>query len=430
MKKLSYILVVLISVWLGGCNDSSDALPYGYVETTQEGSSTIVLKGYENYSDGFDVFKAEGFDNPFYIQEKKFIGKAYRFATGKGEKLADMTEVPDDEAWQESIEIIEGKNYWIRYKAIVKYVYLKVRVAYINGNNVGIEYIVSGDQDRDVTENLNANITTGGNVSVTSYEIPYLNSANVYVDHYVEMEGKQVLNFALEWNAEKKHAAWVAFSFDEVTSKDVVSRTNAWDVDPKLSTDMQVGEEQHKSDGYDKGHICASEDRVYSKEANEQTFYYSNMSPQISSFNQGFWQKLEAQVQKWGRSTPTTYDKVYVTKGGTINQLLVSFTGLIKAADSLYPTTDENGFTIRGLACPKYYYMAVLSEKGDTYHAIGFWIEHREDLPKKPTAEEIKKYAVSIDKLEEYTGLDFFCNLPDVIEDEVESSCNVNDWAW
>lgn len=239
-----------------------------------------------------------------------------------------------------------------------------------------------------------------------------------------------MLNFALEWNAEKKHAAWVAFSFDELTSKDVVSRTNAWDVDPKLSTDMQVGEEQHKSDGYDKGHICASEDRVYSKEANEQTFYYSNMSPQISSFNQGFWQKLEAQVQKWGRSTPTTYDKVYVTKGGTINQLLVSFTGLIKAADSLYPTTDENGFTIRGLACPKYYYMAVLSEKGDTYHAIGFWIEHREDLPQKPTAEEIKKYAVSIDKLEEYTGLDFFCNLPDVIEDEVESSCNVNDWAW
>lgn len=430
MKKLSYILVVLISVWLGGCNDSSDALPYGYVETTQEGSSTIVLKGYENYSDGFNVFKAEGFDSPFYIQEKKFIGKAYHFATGKGEKLADMTEVPDDEAWQESIEIIEGKNYWIRYKAIVKYVYLKVRVAYINGNNVGIEYIVGGDQDRDITENLNANIATGGNVSVTSYEIPYLNSANVYVDHYVEMEGKQVLNFALEWNAEKKHAAWVAFSFDELTSKDVVSRTNAWDVDPKLSTDMQVGEEQHKSDGYDKGHICASEDRVYSKEANEQTFYYSNMSPQISSFNQGFWQKLEAQVQKWGRSTPTTYDKVYVTKGGTINQLLVSFTGLIKAADSLYPTTDENGFTIRGLACPKYYYMAVLSEKGDTYHAIGFWIEHREDLPKKPTAEEIKKYAVSIDKLEEYTGLDFFCNLPDVIEDEVESSCNVNDWAW
>ena len=430
MKKLSYILVLLISVWLGGCDDSSDALPYGYIETTQEGSSTMVLKGYENYTDGFNVFKAEGFDSPFYIQEKKFVGKAYRFAAVNDGKLTDMTEVPADEAWQESIEIVEGKNYWMRYKTFVKYVFLKVRVAYINGNNVGIEYVTGGTKDRDITENLNANIASGDNVSVTSYEIPYLNSANTYVDHYVEMEGKQVLNYALEWDAAKKHAAWVAFSFDEVTSKDVVSRTNAWAVDPELPAEMQVEEAQHKSDGYDKGHICASEDRVYSKEANEQTFYYSNMSPQISSFNQGFWQKLEAQVQKWGRSTPTTYDKVYVTKGGTINQLLVSFTGIVKAGDNLYPTTDENGFTIHGLACPKYYYMAILSEKGDAYHAIGFWIAHREDLPKNPTVDEMKKCAVSIDELEEYTGLDFFCNLPDVIEEEVESSINLSDWAW
>lgn len=430
MKKLSYVLILLISVWLGGCDDSSDALPYGYIGTTQEGSSTMVLKGYENYSDGFNVFEAEGFDAPFYIQEKKFVGKAYRFAAGNDGKLTDMTEVPTDEAWQESIEIVEGKNYWMRYKTFVKYVFLKVRVAYINGNNVGIEYVIGGTKDRDLTENLNANIVSGDNVSVTSYEIPYLNSANLYVDHYVEMEDKQVLNYALEWNAEKKHAAWVAFSFDEVTSKDVVSRTDAWDVDPGLPADMQTTEAQHKSDGYDKGHICASEDRVYSKEANEQTFYYSNMSPQISSFNQGFWQKLEARVQKWGRSTPTTYDKVYVTKGGTINQLLISFTGLVKAGDSLYPTTNENGFTIHGLACPKYYYMAILSEKGDAYHAIGFWIAHREDLPKQPTVDELKKYAVSIDELEEYTGLDFFCNLPDVIEDEVESSFNTSDWAW
>ena len=54
----------------------------------------------------------------------------------------------------------------------------------------------------------------------------------------------------------------------------------------------------------------------------------------------------------------------------------------------------------------------------------------KEDWPKKPTADQLKACAVSIDDLEVNTGLDFFCNLPDVIEDEVESSCNVNDWAW
>lgn len=426
MKKNAYILVLLLlSVWLGGC-ESSDAPLNGYIEQTQEGSVTLVMKGYENPSAGFSVLQPEGFQSPFYIQDKKFVGKKYQFAP----QVDAATKIPTDIEWQQSIDIVDGNKYWVRYKASKTYTYLNMRVAYIEGNNVGIEYVIAGIKDRDLTENLNANIVSGDNVSVTSYEIPYLNSANLYVDHYVEMEGKQMLNYALEWNAEKKHAAWVAFSFDEVTSKDVVSRTDAWDVDPGLPADMQTTEAQHKSDGYDKGHICASEDRVYSKEANEQTFYYSNMSPQISSFNQGFWQKLEARVQKWGRSTPTTYDKVYVTKGGTINQLLISFTGLVKAGDSLYPTTNENGFTIHGLACPKYYYMAILSEKGDAYHAIGFWIAHREDLPKQPTVDELKKYAVSIDELEEYTGLDFFCNLPDVIEDEVESSFNTSDWAW
>ena len=426
MKKLSYILFLLVSVWLGGCSDSSDALPYGYIETTWEGSSTIVLKGYENSADGFSVFEPKGFDAPFYLKEKKFVGKKYLFAP----QSDATTESPANVEWQESIDVVNGNKYWVRYKASKTYTYLKLRVAYIEGNNVGIEYAIAGTADRDLTENLNANAASGDNVSVTSYEIPYLNSANTYVSHFVEMDGKQVLNFALEWNAEKKHAAWVAFSFDEVTSKDAVSRTDAWAVDPGLPAEMQTTEAMHKSDGYDKGHICASEDRVYLKEANEQTFYYSNMSPQISSFNQGFWAKLEKQVQTWGRSTPATYDKVYVTKGGTLNKLHISFTGIVKAADGLFPATDESGFTPKGLACPKYYFMAILSEKGDTYHAIGFLIEHREDLPKSPTAEQLKSYAVSIDELEEQTGLDFFCNLPDVIEEEVESACNVSDWAW
>lgn len=427
MKKLTYILVLLLGVCLGGC-ESSDAPLNGYIENTLEGSITLVVKGYENPSAGFSVVQPEGFHSPFYIQEKKFVGKAYLFAP-----LADISkEVPGDIEWQESIEVVNGNSYWVRYKSSKAYIFLKLRVAYITGNNVGIEYIVSSSQDRDLTENLNANVVSGDNVSVTSYEIPYLNSANTYVDHYVTVEGKQVLNFALEWNAEKKHAAWVAFSFDEITCQQNVKRQDQdpFMSDPDLPVEMQVTDAEHRNDGYDRGHLCASADRLYSREANDQTFYYSNISPQISSFNQGFWQGLEERVQKWGRAIPATYDKVYVTKGGTVNQLLYDFTGKIKSGDSLYPTTDENGFTAKGLACPKYYFMAILSEKEGNYHAIGFLVEHSENLTKNPKADELKKYAVSIDELEESTGLDFFCNLPDVIEEEVESTYNENDWAW
>lgn len=82
---------------------------------------------------------------------------------------------------------------------------------------------------------------------------------------------------------------------------------------------------------------------------------------------------MEKQVQTWGRSTQqSVYDKVYVTKGGTINKLLTNFTGTLKANDQLYPTTDADGKTVRGLIVPAYYYMAILSEKNGVYKTIGF----------------------------------------------------------
>ena len=163
---------------------------------------------------------------------------------------------------------------------------------------------------------------------------------------------------------------------------------------------MEVTESMHKSDGYDKGHLVASEDRVYCRDANRQTFYYANISPQIGVFNQKYWAALEKQVQTWGRSTQqSVYDKVYVTKGGTINKLLTNFTGTLKANDQLYPTTDADGKTVRGLIVPAYYYMAILSEKNGVYKTIGFYVPHAETLPQKPTADDFLVYAVSIDKL-------------------------------
>lgn len=434
MKKLSLMFVLALGLCFTGCNDDSDVPANGYIETTQQGSSTVILKGYANSNDGFSVFETEEFTNPFYIQDKKFTGSAWRFVQAGEGALESMTGLPADNAWQETAEVIEGKNYWARYKGATKYTFLKLRVAYIQGNNVAIEYIVDSSKDRDLSENGNANAAVGDNVSVTSYEIPYLNAANHYVAHFVETNGEQMLNYALEWNEEKQHAAWVAFSFDKITAQKNVQRApdDAWSQDPELPEGIKQPEESnHKSDGYDKGHLCASNDRAYSEEANWQTFYYTNISPQFSSFNQGFWQGLEEQVQQWGASCLSdVYDKLYITKGGTIDNLLINFKGTVAAADSKYPTTDANGFTPKGLACPKYYFMAILAQKGDTYHAIGFWVEHKEDWPKKPTADQLKACAVSIDDLEVNTGLDFFCNLPDVIEDEVESSCNVNDWAW
>ena len=416
MKKHLFILGLALTLFNVGCDDQN-TIPNGYVQTTQEGASTLVLKGYENAALGFSVFQPEGFDSPFYIQDKKFAGNAYSFTQVAAARLDEMTTVPANVEWQSDATVTAGAAYWARYAASSVYRFVKFRVTDITGNNVTIEYVVTDQTEERPNDNVNAN-TGYDNVSVTGYEIPHLNDQNVYADHYVTMDGVQILNYALEWDNTKRHANWVAFTFDTTTSADNVKRTDAWSVDPKLPAEMQVQESDHKNDGFDKGHLCASEDRVYLKEANEQTFYYSNMSPQLKDFNGGFWRKLETRVQTWGRSTADgVYDKVYVTKGGTLNKLLKNFKGTTVNGGT--PTTDANGFTIHGLACPEYYFMAVLSQKDDVFHAIAFLVPHKEGMTENPSSDELKEYVVSVDKLEEETGIDFFCNLPDVLENEV-----------
>lgn len=427
MKKHFFILGLALALFNVGC-DNQNTIPNGYVQTTQQGASTQVLKGYENAALWFSVFQPEEFDSPLYIQDKKFSGKAYSFTQVAAARLDEMTTVPANVEWQSDATVTAGAAYWARYAASSVYRFVKFRVTDISGNNVTIEYVVTDQTEDRPNDNVNANAGYA-NVSVTGYEIPHLNDQNVYADHYVTMDGVKILNYALEWDNSKRHANWVAFTFDTTTSADVVKRTDAWAVDPQLPAEMQTQESDHKGDGFDKGHLCASEDRVYLKEANEQTFYYSNMSPQLNDFNGGFWGKLEARVQTWGRSTTAgTYDKVYVTKGGTLNKLLKNFKGTAVSGGT--PTTDANGFTIHGLACPEYYFMAILSQKDDVFHAIAFLVPHKEGLPKNPSSDNFKQYVVSVDKLEEETGIDFFCNLPDVIENEVEAAYNLNDWAW
>lgn len=408
-------------------------MPGDYVETTAEGASVIVLKGYENPGLEFNVLKPSGFEYPFYIQEKVFKGKNYSFVEASESRLDAMTTAPVGTTWQETVPVTAGKVYWVRYEYPNLYHYLKLRVAYIRGNAVGVEYAQTEITSTGPNANSNFHLLADWPASC-NLEIPSIHESDgIYREHYVDYSGQHIMNLATSWNPVFRHTSWVAFSFDKTTAADNVKRTDTWAWDPAydFATMGGVEESEHKSDGYDKGHLCASEDRVYCTEANNQTFYYTNISPQIALFNQKYWMYLEQQVQKWGRSTlQGTYDKVYVTKGGTLNKLLTNFTGTMKGGDGKYPETNAEGFSIHGLAVPAYYYMAILAEKGDTYHAIGFLVPHSELLPQKPTAGDFQVYAVSIDKLEQETGIDFFCNLPDVIEDEVESLYDVNDWAW
>lgn len=419
-------LILLMAVCLVACDNEQQPIN-GYIGTTQTDSESVVLKGYIDSSKGFSVFKPAGFDSPFYIQDKNFFGKAFTFVPAVEERLDEMKNIPTS-GWATTAKIVQNATYWACYSSMYERKYVKLRVAYIWDNEVGVEYVIEKSETRP---NANSNLLSD-NEAARGFEMPRLNADNYFAAHYVNYKNADRMNLAVEWNAELKHSNWVAFSFDAVTAEDNVSRTDTWMWDPMIPFEQGgVEEANHKSDGFDKGHICASEDRVYTKEANEQTFYYTNISPQLNQFNGGFWLQLENRVRVWGRSTRSgTYDKVYVCKGGTLNHLHKNFEASKKGSDGKVPTADENGLTIHGLAVPAYYFMALMAEKDGQFEAMGFLLPHSVDLPSKPSFDDLKAEAISIDELEELTGLDFFCNLPDELEEAAESVLNTDAWNW
>jgi endonuclease G len=73
-------------------------------------------------------------------------------------------------------------------------------------------------------------------------------------------------------------------------------------------TDFSI---DYQKSGYDRGHLAPAEDMWYSMETMVQSFFYSNMSPQLPRFNLGVWKKLEMQMRNWA----VEYDNLYVVTG-------------------------------------------------------------------------------------------------------------------
>ncbi len=247
-------------------------------------------------------------------------------------------------------------------------------------------------------------------------EVPALKAGNLFIQHSTRISGStdSVMTYCMEFDPDKLHSRWIAFRFDSRTRENNTSRTDAWADDPSLPSRCQVGTSTF--DGYTRGHLCASADRLYSREANAQTFYMSNMSPQLYDFNSNYWTSYEALVQKKGRDDSFS-DTLYVVKGGTID-------------NGQTIGTVSRGFG-KNVVVPKYYFIALLKCKNSTYESIGFWVEHKNYgyAQYQVPASELSAHAVTIDDLEKKTGIDFFPNLPDAAEKVVEASYSLSTWG-
>lgn len=259
--------------------------------------------------------------------------------------------------------------------------------------------------------NTNANMNdAAAQKEVGRLEFPHLKGGNSIVIVHSTADSYGV-NYSLEWDREKKSQRWSCYQLYNGFGGSVgrYSGSPQYPYDPDLAPEDYFSHDYFKGSGYDHGHICPSADRQYSAEANKQTFYLTNMQPQKNSFNAGLWASMEERVRRWIALSPVT-DTLYVCKGGTIDN-----------EDDILERIDGK------LIVPRYFYMAVLYKSVNGYMAIAFFADQTAD---SSASAGLRSYAMSIDALEERTGIDFFCNLPDEIENKIEAATSVDWWPW
>jgi endonuclease G len=213
--------------------------------------------------------------------------------------------------------------------------------------------------------------------------------------------GQQVVQhtgFSLLFDATHKQARWVAYALRAEHTQGKEPRLSRFYPDPLLGQLTASDADYYKS-GYDRGHLAPAADMSWSAQALRESFYYSNVSPQKPAFNRGVWKKLEMLVRSWAQ----THSVVYVATGPV-----------------LYDTLKKIPHT--AVSVPEYFYKAVLVYSASDKKCIGFILKN-ERANLAPQA-----FAVSIDSLEAFTGLNFFAALPDPEEEELEKSLCVSCW--
>jgi len=222
-------------------------------------------------------------------------------------------------------------------------------------------------------------------------EIPALNKGEELIRHSA---------YSLIYSEPYEQAKWVAYQLTASETQKEFERTNRFIPDPEIATGS-AEDEDYKGSGYDRGHLAPASDMGWSAATMAESFYYSNMSPQVPSFNRGIWKKGEDRVRQWANE----YSSIYIVVGPVLKSGL--------------PTIGSNK-----VAVPQQYFKVLLDYEGPETKAIAFLMAN------EGSRESLQSFVVSVDSVEKLTGIDFFPTLPDYEEKRLESSVCISCWTW
>lgn len=202
-------------------------------------------------------------------------------------------------------------------------------------------------------------------------------------------------HFSVRMNRARRLAWWVAWNIDGRRLFPEIGRAGQrFRLDDRLPADEQTGEAVYADNPLDRGHIARRADLLWgtlseAKAANRDSFYFTNITPQMADFNQsgrgGVWGELENGV--------------------------LEFDGLADRRVSLFagPVLADDDPLYRDLVhLPRDHWKVVIYRLEDRLRVRAFVLrQDLEPLPETRFLDRFRTYQVAIDDLAARTGLVF-----------------------
>ncbi|MBO0939488.1 DNA/RNA non-specific endonuclease [Fibrella sp. HMF5335] len=209
--------------------------------------------------------------------------------------------------------------------------------------------------------------------------------------------------FALCFNKSRGIANWVSWHLS-LDWRGNAARTKSFRPDPDLPAGFStIKTADYERTGFDRGHLCPSDDRDKSPTDNAATFVLSNVVPQAPLHNRETWKYLE----EYARKLVDQGNEVYITAGAT---------GVGGTGEQGDATSIAGGRVTVPAALWKV--LLVLPNGTDDINRIGpntqviaVYIPNTQAAASQPW----QSYKLTVNDLEQKTGYRFFTNLsPDL----------------
>lgn len=195
--------------------------------------------------------------------------------------------------------------------------------------------------------------------------------------------------YSMCYSDEHRQAKWTTHLLERKSIRGKQKRTNNFREDPNLHDPVRSFD--FSKSGYDRGHLVPAGDMKGSYQSMSETFFMSNMSPQRPMFNRRLWASLEAKLRSW----VLNFGDAYVVTAPVLED------GIDRIPS--------------GVSIPNHYYKIAYFPELEVM--VAFLIEH-----KYYKHRDFRRFAVTVDEVEQLTGIDFFPELPDRLEDRLEST--------